>query len=37
MFFGHVHESRGYTNLDGRTYVNASSLDGMYKFQFLDM
>lgn len=28
--FGHIHEGAGYKYLDGRTYVNASSLDGMY-------
>jgi Icc-related predicted phosphoesterase len=31
--FGHIHESRGHAILDGRTYMNASSLDGMYKFK----
>ncbi len=31
--FGHIHEGTGYKYLDGRTYVNASSLDGMYMFQ----
>jgi Icc-related predicted phosphoesterase len=31
--FGHIHEGAGYKYLDGRTYVNASSLDGMYCFQ----
>lgn len=31
--FGHIHEGAGYTYKDGRTYVNASSLDGMYMFQ----
>lgn len=30
--FGHIHEGAGYTYLDGRTYVNASSLDGRYYF-----
>jgi Icc-related predicted phosphoesterase len=30
--FGHIHESAGYKYLDGRTYVNASSLDGMYMY-----
>jgi Icc-related predicted phosphoesterase len=28
--FGHIHEGAGYKYQDGRTYVNASSLDGMY-------
>jgi Icc-related predicted phosphoesterase len=31
--FGHIHETGGYTYLDGRTYINASSLDGTYKFK----
>jgi Icc-related predicted phosphoesterase len=31
--FGHIHESRGHAILNGRTYINASSLDGMYKFK----
>lgn len=31
--FGHIHEGAGYKYLDGRTYVNASSLDGMYCFE----
>lgn len=31
--FGHIHEGAGYTYKDGRTYVNASSLDGMYMFE----
>lgn len=30
--FGHIHESAGYRYLEGRTYVNASSLDGMYMY-----
>lgn len=30
--FGHIHEGRGHKYLDGRTYVNASSLDGSYIF-----
>lgn len=29
--FGHVHEGAGYVALDGRIFVNASSLDSMYK------
>jgi Icc-related predicted phosphoesterase len=28
--FGHIHEARGYTYLDGVTYVNASALDDSY-------
>jgi len=28
--FGHIHEGAGYKYLAGRTYVNASSLDGTY-------
>lgn len=31
--FGHIHEGAGYKYLDGKTYVNASSLDGMYMFE----
>lgn len=31
--FGHIHEGAGYKYLEGRTYVNASSLDGMYMFE----
>jgi Icc-related predicted phosphoesterase len=31
--FGHIHEGAGYKYLDGRTYVNASSLDEMYMFE----
>ncbi len=31
--FGHVHGGRGYAYLDGRTYINASSLDEEYEFQ----
>lgn len=31
--FGHIHEGAGYKYLDGRTYINASSLDGMYMFE----
>lgn len=31
--FGHIHEGAGYKYLNGKTYVNASSLDGMYCFQ----
>lgn len=30
--FGHIHEDAGHRYLDGRLYVNASSLDGMYCF-----
>ena len=30
--FGHVHEDRGHSSLEGRTYINASSLDGGYQF-----
>lgn len=30
--FGHIHEDAGYRYYDGRLYVNASSLDGMYCF-----
>lgn len=30
--FGHIHEGAGYKYKDGTTYVNASSLDGMYMF-----
>lgn len=30
--FGHIHEGVGHAYLEGRTYVNASSLDGMYRF-----
>lgn len=29
--FGHIHEGAGIKYQDGRTYVNASSLDGMYQ------
>jgi Icc-related predicted phosphoesterase len=28
--FGHIHEARGYTYKNGKTYINASALDGMY-------
>jgi Icc-related predicted phosphoesterase len=31
--FGHIHEGSGYKYLNGCTYVNASTLDGMYIFQ----
>jgi Icc-related predicted phosphoesterase len=31
--FGHIHEGSGHKYLHGRTYVNASSLDGMYMFE----
>ncbi len=31
--FGHIHEAVGDRHLEGRTYINASSLDGMYLFQ----
>jgi Icc-related predicted phosphoesterase len=31
--FGHIHEGAGYRYFEGRTYVNASSLDGMYMFE----
>lgn len=31
--FGHIHEGAGHTYRDGRTYVNASSLDGQYMFE----
>lgn len=31
--FGHIHEGAGHKYIDGRTYVNASSLDGMYMFE----
>lgn len=30
--FGHIHEAAGYKYVDGRTYVNAASLDGRYRF-----
>jgi Icc-related predicted phosphoesterase len=30
--FGHIHEGAGYKYADGRTYVNAASLDGMYSY-----
>ena len=30
--FGHIHEGAGYRYIDGRTYVNAASLDGMYSY-----
>lgn len=30
--FGHIHESAGYKYKDGKTYVNAASLDGMYSY-----
>lgn len=30
--FGHIHEGSGFKYQDGRTYVNAASLDGMYMF-----
>lgn len=29
--FGHIHEGAGYITLDGRTYVNASSVDRQYR------
>jgi len=29
--FGHIHESRGYTYKDGKVWVNAAVLDGMYR------
>lgn len=31
--FGHIHEGAGHSYIDGRTYVNASSLDGTYMFE----
>lgn len=31
--FGHIHEGAGYKYIDGRTFVNASSLDGIYSFE----
>lgn len=31
--FGHIHEGAGYKYDSGRTYVNASSLDGNYVFE----
>lgn len=30
--FGHIHEGSGHLYFGGRTYVNASSLDGRYEF-----
>jgi predicted phosphodiesterase len=30
--FGHIHEGAGVKYFDGRTYVNASSLDGRYRY-----
>lgn len=30
--FGHIHEGAGHKYLDGRTFVNASSLDGYYMY-----
>jgi Icc-related predicted phosphoesterase len=30
--FGHIHEDKGHAFLDGRLYLNASSLDGAYHF-----
>lgn len=30
--FGHIHEDKGHAYIDGRTYLNASSLDGEYHF-----
>ena len=31
--FGHIHEGAGYAYLNGRTYVNASSLLESYQFK----
>lgn len=30
--FGHIHEGRGYTYEHGKMFINASTLDGTYKF-----
>lgn len=31
--FGHIHEAFGHRYIDGRTYINASSVDGRYIFR----